>query len=287
MSDRLGLAGRGFEGRGFEGRGFEGLGHYVYSLTDPRTGRLFYIGRGHGDRAYQHGREALRNPHPTDRLEIIRAIQQCGLDPVIDIIRHGLTPQASEEVEAALIDFALHRYDGLANLVRGTHVDRGLTSLGTFLSDHAAWPLEVPDQPVLLVSIGRSWIDGMDSSALWEAARKWWHARRIMPGCEFLLLAAAAGIVRGAWAARHEWDGLVTWDMLDDRRRMIYGETEERFRPFPARCFTGQPVPVEEARLLVGRHLRHDAVRLRGPFRYLGRWPLATLALQPDEMLLA
>jgi hypothetical protein len=32
----------------------ERLGWYVYLLRDPRTGEIFYIGKGRGDRAFQH-----------------------------------------------------------------------------------------------------------------------------------------------------------------------------------------------------------------------------------------
>jgi hypothetical protein len=38
----------------------EKLGYYVYPLRDPtRTGAIFYVGKGQGDRVYQHasGRE--------------------------------------------------------------------------------------------------------------------------------------------------------------------------------------------------------------------------------------
>ena len=28
---------------------------YVYELSDPTTGRVFYVGKGCGDRMYQHG----------------------------------------------------------------------------------------------------------------------------------------------------------------------------------------------------------------------------------------
>jgi hypothetical protein len=38
----------------------EKLGYYVYALRDPtRSGAIFYVGKGQGDRVYQHasGRE--------------------------------------------------------------------------------------------------------------------------------------------------------------------------------------------------------------------------------------
>ncbi|WP_159999738.1 LEM-3-like GIY-YIG domain-containing protein [Roseomonas sp. 18066] len=259
------------------------LGHYVYSLTDPRNGRLFYVGRGQGNRVLQHAAEALENQKPTDKLETLRAINRAGLQVVVDIVRHGMSEAAAKDVEAAVIDFALHRYGNLANLIRGADVERGLVSLETLLADYDAPPLMPPARPSLLVAINGTWIDSMGEADLWEAARKWWNARRIVQGSNFLLLATAQGIIRGAWNAHYEWDGEVRWDMLDERRRTIYGNTEDTFRPFPARRFAGEPLPPDEGAEFIGRHVRHRNVKLSGPFRYLGAWPANTTLLDPED----
>ena len=33
---------------------FAALAHYVYCLTDPRNGEIFYVGRGQGNRVFDH-----------------------------------------------------------------------------------------------------------------------------------------------------------------------------------------------------------------------------------------
>ena len=33
------------------------LGHYVYRLIDPRDGSTFYVGRGQGNRVFEHIKE--------------------------------------------------------------------------------------------------------------------------------------------------------------------------------------------------------------------------------------
>jgi hypothetical protein len=51
---------------------------YVYELIDPRTGNVFYVGKGSGDRIDQHEREAARGMR-SRKCEVIRAIQSAGL----------------------------------------------------------------------------------------------------------------------------------------------------------------------------------------------------------------
>ena len=38
----------------------ERLGYYVYRLIDPRNGRTFYVGKGKGNRVFEHIKCALK-----------------------------------------------------------------------------------------------------------------------------------------------------------------------------------------------------------------------------------
>ncbi len=86
----------------------EHLGYYVYLLSDPRTSRPFYVGKGVGDRCFAHLREARRTQADTvgdyAKLATIRAIEQAGLTVTIEVLRHGLTEPEAFAVEAAAID---------------------------------------------------------------------------------------------------------------------------------------------------------------------------------------
>ena len=51
----------------------EELGYYVYCLVDPRDRKIFYIGKGCGDRVYAHACNALEDEEAsTDKIEKIR-----------------------------------------------------------------------------------------------------------------------------------------------------------------------------------------------------------------------
>ena len=101
----------------------EKLGFYVYLLIDPRDGEVFYVGKGTGDRCFQH----LKQAHHTKanataefgRLDRIRGIEAAGYETRIEVLRHGLDAETAYAVEAAAID--LLNLADLTNLVTGTH----------------------------------------------------------------------------------------------------------------------------------------------------------------------
>lgn len=110
--------------RSFPQSVIEHLDSYVYVLRDPCCdgAPVFYVGKGTGNRVFDHAREAIDRPVATDKLHRIRAIHAAGKEVVYQIIRHGLTQEQALEVVSALIDFV--GIDDLANAVDGHHADR-------------------------------------------------------------------------------------------------------------------------------------------------------------------
>ncbi len=52
----------------------EAIGYYVYALVDPRDKKIFYIGKGKGNRVFQHAEAALYEKGQSLKLETIRSI---------------------------------------------------------------------------------------------------------------------------------------------------------------------------------------------------------------------
>jgi hypothetical protein len=79
----------------------EKLGYYVYMLIDPETNKVFYIGKGTGNRIFAHINTAISSPLESDKLSKIRLIHSKGLQVKHSIIRHGLTEKEAFEVRYA------------------------------------------------------------------------------------------------------------------------------------------------------------------------------------------
>ncbi|MBK9164031.1 MAG: hypothetical protein IPM21_08970 [Acidobacteria bacterium] len=151
----------------------EQLGHYVYVLRDPfQDNKVFYIGKGTGNRVFSHVTDSLKTAAVSDKLDRIRAIHEKGEEVLLQIIRHGLTEKEAFEVEAALIDF--EEIGSLSNLVKGHHSDeRGVMHVRDIKARYASEPAEIT-VPSILIILNRAYRPGMQEEALYEFTRGRW-----------------------------------------------------------------------------------------------------------------
>jgi len=76
---------------------------YVYTLTDPRNGMPFYVGKGVGRRCHFHAWEAKNSDKPTYKLNKIRKIQSLGLDIIVNKVEENVSHEQAKELECFLI----------------------------------------------------------------------------------------------------------------------------------------------------------------------------------------
>src|ERR1700723_3169573 len=123
-------------------------GFYVYRLIDPRTDRTFYVGKGVGNRLFQHVSEATGLPdRATLKLDLIREIEASGQKVRYIIHRHGLNEHEAFLVESALIDAYLKLSN--AQLGHATHT-HGLTTIDDLIGRYDAEPADITIPTVLL-----------------------------------------------------------------------------------------------------------------------------------------
>lgn len=130
------------------------------------------MGKGIGNRVFNHLFEAVSNPQGTDKLDRIRAIRSRGQAVECIIHRHGLTEKEAFEVESALIDFI--GLTELTNAVSGHYaMERGQMSIKEVIAMYDAEPIQIAE-PCLLIIINRLFYRGISDAELYEATRRSW-----------------------------------------------------------------------------------------------------------------
>lgn len=108
--------------------------YYVYKLIDPRDNKIFYVGKGSGDRAYVHQifRDSNKNNHKDNK---IRQIQSEGSDVIVEFEYTGLTDeQEAYDLETALIESI--GIDNLTNICMGSNPPSRKGSTLVFTEQH-------------------------------------------------------------------------------------------------------------------------------------------------------
>ena len=180
----------------------ENIGYYVYALVDSRDGKVFYIGKGVGNRVFAHANDAIESETESDKLNLIREIHDAGQTVDHYILRHGMDEETAYEFESALIDFLTYPNFNLetvlVNDVSGHHQwDRGIKTVNEIEQMYATEPLEIKDGDYLLcVNLNKSYKPGKD---IYEITRGDWIVGKEARKKITHVLGIYRGIVRGVY----------------------------------------------------------------------------------------
>lgn len=140
----------------------EKIGYYIYCLVDPRNNNIFYIGKGLGNRVFQHAKGALvSNINENDKISLINDIHKNGLTPLYYILRHNIqNEQQALEYEALAIDLlsiVKSNQQPLTNIQGGIYSsEKGLMTLSEFKRLYDPQELKT-DLPIVLITINKNY----------------------------------------------------------------------------------------------------------------------------------
>ncbi|MEV7825903.1 LEM-3-like GIY-YIG domain-containing protein [Microbacterium enclense] len=195
------------------------IGFYVYALRDPRDVRVFYVGKGVGDRINAHAREAGADPEgERAKLRTINDIESDGRELDLLFLRTGLDEQTALTVEQAVIDAFAADGHPLTNLVRGHHSGQhGLASLPAVIARHRALPCPPIPGPLIMVKIQRGWHADSTPGDIYDMTRGHWKIAGWVRERARYCLGVAHGIVRGAYRIEGWFESEQPWDAGRDR----------------------------------------------------------------------
>jgi hypothetical protein len=194
----------------------EKLQFYVYRLIDPRNGETFYIGKGKGDRLFQHvnatqsddvnqdvvaeAEEGVPEDGASLKVQKLNDIRRAGLDVIHIIHRHGIEDEKTAyEVEAALID----AYAGLSNISSGHHSnDRGPMHAQEIIDKYALPEVVLGEEKLLLINVNSANHNSDDE--LLDRVRFAWRISPLHAKKARYVLAIIHGVVRGVFVPE-EW----------------------------------------------------------------------------------
>lgn len=202
----------------FSAHVIEQIGWYVYALRDPRDQRVFYIGKGRGNRVFAHAQDADfadgESATISPKIALIKEIHAAGKEVEAFIIRLNLpSEEVAYDVEASVLD-TLNLLDPvddndrnpffkLKNLAGGHHsATRGLMTVGNAHAIFEAPPAPAITVPALLIKIPGLWTPSMNAAELYDATRQWWKLSARRNNAEYAF-AVNHGVIRAVYTIDH------------------------------------------------------------------------------------
>ena len=180
----------------FSQSAIEKLGFYVYLLSDPRNDKIFYVGKGCGNRVFEHEKCAINNDDTSLKLDLIRDIHSNNLEVKKEIVVHGLK---DEDMAYAFEEALISVIPDLTNAVEGHHAEiNGRKSVEEIeIMYNCPKTVIIPGDKFMALNINRSFDTDNDLEALYKYSQgNWTISVNHVAKANYVLL-VCKGIVRG------------------------------------------------------------------------------------------
>ncbi len=214
----------------FDSLVIEKLQSYVYFLRDPRSKKVFYIGKGTGNRIFDHLNRAIERPEENDKLEIIKQIISEGKEVEHYILRHGLDENTACFIESVLIDFI--GLENVTNKVNG--YKSGITTTDEIIIMYKAVEIEI-SVPAMIIIVNKYFNINMSKEEIYEVTRQAWVVGKRREKAKFAFC-VYKGIIREVYHI-NDWCNVEgrRWAFLGDkaedsiRQLYIHKKIQEQF----------------------------------------------------------
>lgn len=145
------------------------LRHYVYIYSNPETNIIFYVGKGQGNRAFDH----LSDKSNSKKVKYIENLKKQGLEPKIEILCHDLeNKEVALKIESSIID--LLGINNLTNEQKGFRsASFGRMSVEQIQSIYSKQQVNI-DEPAILIRINKVFRFDMPPMELYDYTRGHW-----------------------------------------------------------------------------------------------------------------
>ncbi|WP_416860606.1 LEM-3-like GIY-YIG domain-containing protein [Helicobacter ganmani] len=230
----------------------EQLRYYVYRLIDPRNGKTFYVGKGKGNRVFEHLKCALKDKKEDENLkyQTIREIKEAGLSVIHIIQRHGMSDEEAKLVEATLIEFI--GLDNLTNKQNGVKSDDyGVKDVATLQRELSAETFKEDENTPKFIIIKTSEEVINERGNRYEATRSAWKLDPKKANQYPYVFSVTNGIVKAVYK-------------VGEKGWIEHQERKGRY------CFEGSEAEESVTKLFLGKRIP-DKYRKKGqasPFLY-------------------
>lgn len=157
------------------------LKSYVYLLINPESQEPFYVWKWTNNRVFEHVECSLKDWEiKNNKYDEIRKITRRWKKVEYIIVRHWLTSQVAEEIEATLIDifnyFKKFNNFNLWNIQWGVHsLENWLMTLEEIQNKYDAKPLNEIWEDCVIININRNYIRGSSQNSIFNATKWIWR----------------------------------------------------------------------------------------------------------------
>lgn len=146
----------------------ENLKNYVYIYSYPITEKMFYVGKGKGNRVFDH----LKDKKECEKVTYLNELLEKGLQPKIEILIHGIEDDSVLRIESAIIDLL-----GIKNLTNKQVVFKsaefGRMTVKQIISVYSKQKIPI-DEPSLLIRINQHFRYSTTEMELYDFTRGYW-----------------------------------------------------------------------------------------------------------------